>query len=348
MRLRKPVLVSTTFLLALYALVTLTEATARAQGSAPAPAPGGTSVPAKDPPKDAAKEAPKDADSKKDVDGKRDVGAKMAVTAADSAKDARDSKATLRDESEDLEAKKPGLKQYFEVGVGLYGAGGVLGLAKPDNVTVTQSGITGQDPSYPGFFGGTGGMGFMVDVRFLGAVGLEFDAYYGFSERGSGNFTTRLGSAQTDYKIKIGQGAVHLPILLKGTLPFGPVRPFLGLGVEPVVPVSPETQVTVNPAPPAGTPAPLTFKNRADTYLLLTAALGAEIRLPIKQVDIRIPFSFRFSFNPSTSENIGDRRDAKFTVINSNPAQLRVDEVTYKSEWQFQGLFTLGAAIYFP
>jgi hypothetical protein len=220
----------------------------------------------------------------------------------------------------------------FEVGVGVYGAGGVVGLSKPTDKTVTIGGVQGIDSTYPGFFGGTGGVGLMLDARAFQAIGVEVDLYYGMAERGKGDLS--VGGIQS-YTIKVGQSALHVPILLKGTLPVGSVRPFLAIGPELVFPGKSEAVVT--PTPPAGG---TTFAADAASYVLFTAALGAEIRLPIPKLDIRIPFSLRASKNFATSDKIVDRRTAAL----SGQA---ITSISYKSEWELQGLFTLGAAIYF-
>jgi hypothetical protein len=228
-------------------------------------------------------------------------------------------------ETSALAADKAGKK--FEVGVGVYGAGGVVGLSKPTDKTVTINGAQGIDTTYPGFFGGTGGVGLMLDARAFQAIGVEVDLYYGLAERGKGDLN--------GFTIKIGQSALHVPILLKGTLPVGSVRPFLAVGPELVFPGKSEALVT--PTPPAGSTS---LGAEAASYVLFTAALGAEIRLPIEKLDIRIPFSLRASKNFSTSDKIVDRRTAALSGTN-------LTSVSYKSEWELQGLFTLGAAIYF-
>jgi hypothetical protein len=220
----------------------------------------------------------------------------------------------------------------FEIGVGLFGGAGVTGLTKPASSIVTIGGQQAIDPTYPGFFGPVGGMGLMLDVRAFGVIGLEADLYYSFSDKGKGDLT--FGS-QT-FVIEIGQSALHLPILLKATLPFGPVRPFLGIGPELVFPG--QSSLAVTPAVPSGSSL---AGATASTYVLLTAAIGAEIRLPLKKLDVRIPFSLRFGKNFATGDNLADRRTSSVSSTGV------VSNIAYKSEWELQGLFTLGGAIYF-
>lgn len=241
--------------------------------------------------------------------------------------------ATVAHEAHAQKREKP-----FELGVGIFGGGGVVGLSKPSDLTVAQVGnLTLQDTAYPGFFGATGGLGLMLDARFQGAVGVEVDLYYALSDKGSGDITVgqTAVTSGTKYSVNIGQSALHVPVLLKGTLPFGSVRPFLALGPDFVLPSA--GSVTITPTPPKGGTG---FAATADNYILWTAALGAEVRLPIPRLDIRIPFSLRAGVNFDTSDKVTDRRTAEISGTT-------ILKTTYKSEWQYQGLFTLGAAIYF-
>jgi hypothetical protein len=313
----------------------LTAGAAHAQ-TAPKPAdPKATEAPKPADPK--AAEPAKPADPKPAEPAKVEAAATPAPDAAKPGEVKPKHKDSVDFNTEVEPSKKKGLKT-FEIGFGFFGAGGVIGLTKPGTNTIKVGGIEVKDSSYPGFFGGTGGVGLAIDARFLESVGLEVDFYYGLSEKGKGDYTITASQGgaivgQQTFKIQIGQSALHVPILVKGTLPFGSVRPFLGLGVDVVVPGTPEATVT-----PAGLQTALTAN--AAVYVLPTIALGFEVRLPIKQVDIRIPFSLRFMKNFSTGDTIDSRRDI---TLNGTT----ITKISYKSEWEFQGLATLGASIYF-
>lgn len=216
------------------------------------------------------------------------------------------------------------------VGVGALAGAGVVGLGKPSDNTVTAGGVTAVDNSYPGFFGTSVGAGVAIDARLLGVVGLEADLFYAFSERGKGDLT--LGP--TTYELSIGQPALHVPVLLKGVLPVGLFRPFIGFGPEFVLPGTSSSEVT-----PSGS-LQTTVGARAESYTLLTFALGAEIKLPIPALDLRIPIALRGSFNPGTSDKLADRRDADL-------AGTTIRGITYRSEWQYQGMFTAGVSYWF-
>lgn len=220
-------------------------------------------------------------------------------------------------------------RDLVSVGVGARGGAGIVGLSKPGDTSVQTAAGAATDPSYPGFFGSTAGAGLSLDARLLGVVGLEADLFYAFGDKGSGDLT--LGP--TKYNITIGQPALHVPVLLKGVLPIGIVRPFAGFGPEFVVPGK-STATVDQPGIQTNIGA------RADGYTLLTLALGVEIKLPLPAVDLRIPIALRGSLNPGTSDKIGDRRDQTLSGT-------AIQSVTYKSEWQYQGMITAGASIWF-
>lgn len=217
----------------------------------------------------------------------------------------------------------------LSVGVGALGGAGLVGLSKPGDTTIAVGGATGQDTSYPGFFGGTVGAGLSLDARLIGILGVEADLFYAFDEKGSGDLT--LGP--TKYNIEIGQPALHVPVLVKGVLPIGIVRPFIGFGPEFVLPGKSTAKVDL-----AGISTRIDA--RADSYTLLTLALGVEIKLPLPTIDLRIPIALRGSLNPSTSDKVTDRRDMAL-------AGTQITGITYKSEWQYQGMVTAGVAYWF-
>lgn len=213
-----------------------------------------------------------------------------------------------------------------EVGVGALGGAGIVGLGKPSGASST----TAEVAAYPGFFGSAVGAGASVDVRFFGFVGIEADFLATFTEKASGDLTV----SGTRYEIFVGQPAVHLPLLAKGILPLGAFRPFAAVGPEIVLPGTSSAEVT-----PLGLGT--TIASRADRYSYVTVALGVEISLPIPTVDLRVPIALRGSFNPGTSDAIDDRRDLS---LGSGGA---VSRVTYRTEWQYQGVLTVGLTTWF-
>jgi hypothetical protein len=204
-----------------------------------------------------------------------------------------------------------GSAHAFDLGVGLIGTAGGNFIDKPDNAQAL----------YPGFGGLTYGGGLMLDGRILdGLLGLEVDAIRS-SDHGSGTYTLN----GVDFKVKLGQGAWHVPILAKVTIPSPLVAPAFFVGPEIVAPSSASGEVT-GPGGATGS-APET----ASTYVMLTGGLGVEIKVPLPVLDLRIPIGLRASYNPSVSSKAQDRF--------SNNA--------YRSEWKYAVNLTAGAAIYF-
>jgi hypothetical protein len=73
--------------------------------------------------------------------------------------------------------------------------------------------------------------------------------------------------------------------------------------------------------------------------MMYTGGLGAEVKLPIPGIDIRIPLSFRASYY-----KVSDSLDGRVTYDISGNA---VTKQTFNVQWKYQALATLGAAIYF-
>jgi hypothetical protein len=106
-------------------------------------------------------------------------------------------------------------------------------------------------------------------------------------------------------------------------------------GPELVFPNDPSLTIT-----PQLAPGSTVFGAKADKYTMLCVGLGLEIKLPIPAIDLRIPISLRFSWNPGTSDKVSERADFQLNGAT-------ITGVTFKSEWQYQALLTAGAAIYF-
>ena len=212
------------------------------------------------------------------------------------------------------EEDRPGTHHF---GVGLMGAIGGNFLDKPDR--------TIYDPDvYPGYSGATGGGGLMLDGRFLhGLLGVELDILR-TSDKGHGEITI---NGQT-FTHNLGQGAWHVPLLAKLSIPSPLVSPQILLGPEFVFPSDPESKL--NPSLGAADP-----RATADNYVMVTFGLGLEIKVSSPSLDLRIPVGIRGSYNPGVSSTFRDRAN-----LNTVPWQ-------YHSEWKYAVDFTAGAAVYF-
>lgn len=204
-------------------------------------------------------------------------------------------------------------------GVGLMGTLGGNFLDKPDRQLL-------EPDIYPGYGGVTYGGGLVLDGRVLDDVlGLEVDVLRS-RDKGSGDvtFTSPQGSLQLTHTI--GQSAWHVPVLVKATIP----TPFAGvqfmLGPEFVFPSDAESKT--NPDFPGLTRA------RADSYTMVTAGVGVEIKIPTPNLEFRIPIGLRFSYNPGVGSDFADR--VKLT-----------SPIEYESEWRFAAHLTAGFLAFF-
>lgn len=221
--------------------------------------------------------------------------------------------------------------EKFTVGAGLMGAIGGSFQNKPGNRVEPPppNGRGIEDTTYPGFGGFNGPMpGIFIEGRALGIVGLEIDFLFQ-NDRAHGDVTLNGNT----FKVDIGQKALHIPVLLKATLPSPLFAPAVFIGPEFVRPDG--GTVTVESS--TGVTDPYTRLAKADNYTMLTMGLGGEFKLPLPKVDIRIPFSLRGSIQPGFSDTLSDR--AKYENLGG--------KITYNTAWRYQALATLGAAVHF-
>jgi hypothetical protein len=211
------------------------------------------------------------------------------------------SKAMTPPETEAAPAGAP----KFQIGGGILGGGGIVAIEKPGD---NPSGIRGSASNpqslepYPGYFGPKVGGGISIEARLFGAVGLEFDLLR----------LTETGNADLNgAKISIEQTTWHIPIYLKGILPFGAVRPFIGLGPELVL-------------------------GGISNYTLFGGMIGAEGHIPIgKKLTLTIPVSLRYAYN----FGLGDKYADRYTSI--------LGFAVPKPEFQHNALLTLGVSLHF-
>ena len=233
--------------------------------------------------------------------------------------------ADKRQEANDEQQEEPKDKP-LSFGVGMVAFLGAGFIDKPSDRNATKGFGPARDDIYPGFGGGSYGGGLMLEGRFLGVVGLEIDLFRS-SDRGRGDVTVN-GVKST---IELGQSAWHIPLLVKATISISPyVRPCIFAGPELVFPGDASASASPAAASPVG-PNPTAT---VDSYTMLTGGLGFEFKLPIKDVDVRIPLSFRGSYH-SLGSTVGDR------VTYTNAGWV-ID-----TTWKYQTQATLGASYFF-
>ena len=226
----------------------------------------------------------------------------------------------------------------LSIGVGGVFQGGGNFFDKPGDQTLVVNGQSQTvDPEYPGFAGMTLGGGGFIDLRVIDYIGIETGFIY-TRDRGSAELKiTPTGGAETKYDIEIAHNAMHIPLLFKGVLPGAIAQPYLFVGPEFVIPLNDgDTSVEVTQQGNVQID-PNLYKTQTDSYTYITFGLGMEFKLPIPVVDIRIPLSLRGSINPSVS---GKRQERETRDLTSG-------EVSYKTNWKFMAVASLGLSVYF-
>ena len=239
--------------------------------------------------------------------------------------------------------------RIVSVGIGAQFMGGANFFDKPDDQSI--NGVN-SDPKYPGFAGSSIGGGGFIDVRFIDYIGFEFGVLH-MTDKGSAEITiTELASGtQSNFDINLKQNALHMPLLLKASVPGVLAQPVFFVGPEFVGPLpackvdsadratKPECQaevVATTPGASLGTKYGIITQNSVNVMF----GLGAEFKLPIPNVDIRIPLTFRGAFNPGVSSKRDDRE--KDTVTGN-----LLERVDYVTNWKFAVYGNIGTSIHF-
>jgi hypothetical protein len=216
-------------------------------------------------------------------------------------------------------------ESQVEVGVHAYGLaiGSFLTELDASKKVIMHNG-TPLRTVYPGFAGFSGGGGIAADVSYRGIIGLQL-GLFGSVDEGEGSIN--------DVDFVIGQTAIHLPILVKVSAPVPTVRPFAVIGPEFVFP----GETSASPATAGG----VDVAAEAESYIALAFGFGFEFVLPVPDMDVRIPFTLRGSWNPSVEDDITSR--ARFDIEGSQT----LNAVVFKSEWEWQAVASMGVAFYF-
>ena len=219
-----------------------------------------------------------------------------------------------------------------EFGVGMIGLFGGSGIPKPGSKTHEDApGVDPVEMPYGGFFGLGGGAGLSLAYNFRGFVGVEMDLLY-TRDRGSGEF--EVGPMSGDYTI--AQWALHIPLLVKGTIPYRTVKPFLFLGPELILPADAEVTYTGEQT------LPTTVRATNSAHMAFAFGLGVEFALPVKGADLRIPFTLRGSYYPG----VGDTFDDRLSDVRLPPGGETPSHFNFETDFKFQFAATLGVAYY--
>ena len=240
------------------------------------------------------------------------------------------------------DANEKKVTRDFEVGVALSGfAIGNFMDEPPNGNSIQRGALTISDIPYGGFAGVGGGGGLTVTGMWRGIIGLEL-MVFGSSESAKGTLTDRFSGAKTT--LTIDQTSWHIPLVLKVAAPTSIVRPQAFVGFDFVFPGEPK--MTVSPTP-LGV---VQLSAKGDSYTALRFGFGLEFMLPVKGIDLRIPFNLAGNYNYSLSDDLEPDRlqlSCSGGALNGSSLNLGQCASTYNTQWKWQAQVSLGLAYYF-
>jgi hypothetical protein len=210
----------------------------------------------------------------------------------------------------------------IDLGVGVFFNAGGSFMDQPDDRTVDGSVVP-----FNGFAGFSPGFGLSLEFSGWEILGLEIGFIWSKDSAKS-----KFILDEVDFPFSTYQRAFHLPILFELSAPKGPVRPLLFGGREFVFPGEP----TVNE--PSGLTMDVKAHNSA--YGHWAFGFGFEFVLPIDEIDIRIPWTFKGTVDSTWPNSAGEL--AEYTIVGSN-----IGGIDYLTNWQFHAAVGLGLSVHF-
>ena len=226
------------------------------------------------------------------------------------------------------------LLDWMTFSIGFSGGAGASILDKPDDQTVRG---TEPSPRYPGFSGLATALGPTMELRFLGYVGVEVDILFA-SESGVAEMRSLdpVTAEESTFDIVIGHSAVHVPLLFKAVAPGKIASPMIFLGPVFVLPGD-NADFAVENGENVGQ---LDYSAYTESYTMFMFGLGVEVNLPIKEVDMRIPFTIRGGYNPGVSDERSER-------ATHGPAEGTITEESFSTAWKYAVGAQLGLSVHF-
>lgn len=203
-----------------------------------------------------------------------------------------------------------------DLSVGLKGGASLTGAPEvPEGATVSNNGSRNRlDPQYFGIFGVGGGAGLSLDARFFEAVGLETGFYYmADNAKGTNDISSPSGETLAVWTQRQSTRALHVPLLVKGSIPSGKVRPYLGLGFEFVSQNASTLEYSGEDADQANqTLEELDDRNDIETsnYTMFQGTIGMEIDAgPVRIVPFEIRVGYNLGWQPTFDERVDVETD---------------------------------------
>ena len=209
--------------------------------------------------------------------------------------------------------------------------GGPLGTFtdEPSEAKKIKTLTNGQRVRIP--YSGFGGLGHSLGLT----LGLTYNGLIGFET----GFISRTENAEATYSIngnaldlEVSQSATTVPLLFRLTLPTSSVQPTLRFGMALHYPS--DTQVESVYLTNLGA--------EAEAYQTTNFGFELEFKLPVKDYDVRIPFSIRGYHNGSLGESAAER----MTFRGCDPTGITCQENVFVTEWQWAAEVLLGLSIH--
>ena len=190
---------------------------------------------------------------------------------------------------------------------------------------------------YSGFAGVGGGGGLTIEALWKGVIGIEV-GLWNASESAEGKLDiidySVPGGAGNRYELTFNKSSWHLPVSVKLAAPTKTVKPYLLVGGDFIFPSSAEVETEFG-----GTMA----DDRS--YQALHFGFGFDFGIKLETVELKIPFTLRGNYNLGLGDGVGER--IKFNGCNQTGAAIQCSGYTYRTDWQYQALITLGLGIIF-
>jgi hypothetical protein len=162
------------------------------------------------------------------------------------------------------------------------------------------------DPELYGMFGAGAAGGPALDIRYKRVVGLETALYF-TNDSAKGTNDVKRPSGEQFGAITQSQSttALHIPVLLKASVPSENVRPVFGAGLEFVSQQSSELEYTSDDLESAAESRNDHNSVESASYTLLQFTAGVEIDAG----PLRIPIELRAGYNLGWNDTFSDRVD---------------------------------------
>ena len=209
--------------------------------------------------------------------------------------------------------------------------GGALGtfIDEPSEAKKLKTLSNGQRARIP--YSGFGGVGHSFGLT----TGLTYNGFIGFET----GFISRTENGEATYSIngnpldlEVSQSAITVPLLLRLTMPTSSVQPSLLFGMALHYPS--DTQVESVYLTNLGA--------EAEAYQTLNFGIEFEVKLPIKEYDVRIPLSIRGYNNQALGSSAAER----MTFRGCDPSGLSCQENVFITEWQWAAEIFLGLSVH--